>query len=211
MKHFFVLIKRKIRSFFGYTGGYSKDNKQTYFEIPELGIRGRRPGTDLVTRLQGMDFLLGRAKGYSVLDAGCAEGLIAREFYRHGAVCVHGLDLQDVSVTTAQKLLLQEPNGAYYFGQADLLKWDETVTTNTHLLPSYDIVLLLSVYGHIVRKDRNAADSALAALASMTRRFFAVRSTAVIPENLILEKGFDIVYRDPAPDANELIVFGRTH
>lgn len=45
-----------------------------------------------------------------VLDLGCAEGLIAREFLRAGAKAVHGIDFVEASVAVARKLCGNAPN-----------------------------------------------------------------------------------------------------
>jgi len=82
---------------------YSKDSKQTYYSSDEFGIKGRRKGTDIKERITGFEFLLDEVKGKSVLDLGCAEGLVSLEFAKQGASLVHGFEMQDISVETAKK------------------------------------------------------------------------------------------------------------
>jgi 2-polyprenyl-3-methyl-5-hydroxy-6-metoxy-1,4-benzoquinol methylase len=212
LAHIPIVIKQRVRHLFGYKVGYHKDNKQPYYAIPEMNIKGRRPGTDIATRLQGLSALLDAVRTErltSVLDAGCAEGLIAQEFHAAGATTIHGFDLQDVSITLA-KQIFDEKDGTIFFGQADLLDWNTFTSTYQDVLrKSYDIVLLLSVYNHIVRINEDAANHVLEHLAARTKHYFVVRSSAPIPNHLIEQQGFQLQKRTRLQKETNLSIFRR--
>ena len=207
-----LLLKRKLRHVIGYKIGYSQDNKQPYFSIPELNIKGRRPGTDIQTRMQGLEFLLPEIKNNnleSMLDAGCAEGLIAQSFYDAGIKIIHGSDLQDVSIEIAKKIFSMK-DGDIFFAQADFLNWETFEEKNRKvLLDGYDVVLFLSVYNHIVRIDEKSANEALVNLAKKAKKYFIVRSSAAIPEHLVTEQGFQLNHPTKQQKESNLSIFQR--
>lgn len=59
---------------------------------PWFSTPGRVGDRTLKDQLKGLDALFAEAPGKTVLDAGCAEGLIAIELARAGAVAVHGVE-----------------------------------------------------------------------------------------------------------------------
>jgi len=170
---------------------YTRDGQQTYFDAPEHGLAGRRPGTDLPTRLLGLDPLLEpeRCRGARVLDLGCAEGLIALELARRGAACVHGFDLQEVSIAHARRLFA-EVECPHVFRQADLAGGTFERAHADVLLPRYDVILFLGVYHHVVRQGGAVrADRLLAGLAERCAGVLAIRTKAAIPEALLEARG----------------------
>lgn len=212
LSHIPLLLKRKYNHILGYKIGYSKKNKQTYFSIPELGIEGRRPGTDIKTRMTGIREIMSDLsidRDTTVLDVGCAEGLVAREFYGAGARTIHGFDLQDISVEIAIKLFGQM-EGMFYFGQANILDWSHFIKKYKNVIKKkYDIVLLLSVYNHIVRVDEEKANDVLKKLANRTNKYFIVRSPTKIPHELIEAQGFKISFNGDKQTENNLTIFER--
>jgi trans-aconitate methyltransferase len=68
---------------------------------PWFGQGGDRT---LVQQLTGLQALIQRVPGKSVLDVGCAEGLIGIHLYDAGAAAVHGLELRPDYVAEANKL-----------------------------------------------------------------------------------------------------------
>jgi 2-polyprenyl-3-methyl-5-hydroxy-6-metoxy-1,4-benzoquinol methylase len=212
MKHYLLLLKRKIKHLFGYKLGYSPNNKQTYFSIPELGIKGRRDGTDIQTRMQGLDValpMLDITSSTFILDAGCAEGLVSRELHNAGVRHIHGFDLQNISIEVAKRVFTDK-EGEFFFGQANLLDWQSFKNKYVNILqPDYDIVLYLSIYGHMKHTDEHQANQALIELARLSKNYFVVRSTVPVPEHLILDQGFKVHFMHPAPDANKLTIYKR--
>ena len=77
-----------------------------YTCAPELGLYGKWPMSE---RLQGLESLLERARGMSVVDFGAAEGLIACEFLKRGAMKVRGFDLER---SRTRKAMSCAPHGA---------------------------------------------------------------------------------------------------
>ncbi len=69
-----------------------------------LQVPGIRPNGDrtLKEQMLGLDRALTECKGKSVLDLGCAEGLIGREFARAGAARVLGIELLASHLEVAQ-------------------------------------------------------------------------------------------------------------
>lgn len=88
----------------------------------------------LAQQLIGLALLTPYVRGKTVLDAGCAEGLIAIEMAKAGAVAVHGIEYRQQAVDVANKLRGDLP---VTFECANLNTW----RPKRH----YDIVLLLSI------------------------------------------------------------------
>lgn len=211
MRHYLIVLKRKILHIFGYKIGYHKDNKFIYFSIPSLGIKGRRPGTDIETRMQGLEEFIDKNGDNinSTLDIGCAEGLISLELHKRGISTVHGFDLQDISIKIANQLF-KETTGNFFFGQADFLKWENFEKKYSNVLQDkYDMVLFLSVYGHMSRINKTGTNEVLLALTKKSGKYLAIRSDEPYPEEIILKEGFKKIYFDPAPNANKLTVYER--
>ena len=65
---------------------------------------GRDGDRDVNEQMQGLEQLLREVPGKTVLDAGCAEGLVSIELAKAGAAAVHGLEIVDNYIGIAQKL-----------------------------------------------------------------------------------------------------------
>lgn len=102
-----------------------------WFNLPE------RPGDrTLAQQLRGLDPMLLEVHGKSVLDVGCAEGLISLEVAYRGARYVHGYEIVPGHVAIAQRLAAERGLPCTFI-HADM---------NGHTLTeSYDVVLLLAV------------------------------------------------------------------
>jgi SAM-dependent methyltransferase len=118
-----------------------------YYDQPAKGLHGKHLPGD---RLIGLDAILAKAEGSTILDLGCAEGLIAAEFIRLGAAWVDGVDVVPRRIRMASDLVRR---GRCRFFAADLNDWAEFERRNP-LLPEYDIVLFLGIYQHLSKECR---------------------------------------------------------
>ena len=115
---------------------------------------GRDGDRTLDQQLTGLERLLAEVPGKTVLDAGCAEGLISIELVRHGAARCHGLEIVPGHVEVARELAEGLP---CEFEVADLNHID------TGRIGQADIVLMLAILHKL--RDPSAACAALAGLA----------------------------------------------
>lgn len=142
-------------------------------------LAAKRRG-DILKRIDGFERLFEMAKGATILDLGCYDGLIAYEFFRSGAKLIHGLDNDAYHLSTAARIFSQV-NIPFKFSHADLRKPDAIpAALGEACLEKYDMVLLLGVYQHIYKsmseqQRRAMVDNMLARVRSV----FAVR----IPKN----------------------------
>lgn len=105
-----------------------------------FALPGRPGDRTFQQQLLGLDWLFANCKGKTVLDVGCAEGLIALELVgRHGAAHAHGVELVPGRVKMAQKLASRRylsTLAKFEVGDMDVL----------HTPPaSYDIVIGLAI------------------------------------------------------------------
>jgi 2-polyprenyl-3-methyl-5-hydroxy-6-metoxy-1,4-benzoquinol methylase len=99
-----------------------------------------RPGDrTLESQLEGLDRLIAFVPGKSVLDIGCAEGLIGIHLIDKGAIAIHGIEVRDDHVKVANRL---RKGRACTFETADANTW----------VPkrSYSIVTMLAVLHKLV-------------------------------------------------------------
>jgi hypothetical protein len=115
--------------------------------------------------------LLKACRNQSVLDLGCAEGVIARAFLDAGASLVHGFDIDEGRTLEAERLC---NDARARFRPGNLNDWDAFSTANGDmLLPAYDIVLYLGLHQHL---NPAARMTALAGAARRARVWFAIRT-----------------------------------
>lgn len=84
-------------------------------------------------QLVGLDLLFSMVAGKTVLDVGCAEGLIGTELMHCGAASVHGVDVIVPHISYARTMAL--PGMSYEVANAD--RYSPT--------KKYDVVLLLAI------------------------------------------------------------------
>lgn len=77
----------------------TKDFSRGWFEMS-----GRPGDRQLADQLKGLGWLFANCKGKTILDAGCAEGLISIELAKAGALAVHGVELVPERVKLANKM-----------------------------------------------------------------------------------------------------------
>jgi 2-polyprenyl-3-methyl-5-hydroxy-6-metoxy-1,4-benzoquinol methylase len=124
-----------------------KDN--VYYSDHARRLRGKWP---LSRRLAGLEPLLARANGRTVLDIGCAEGLISEAFLRAGASVVHGFDISPQRVAKAQRLL-RDPRVRLEIADVSNCREFEAI-----LDAKYDIVLFLGVFQHLKKIIRRQSE-----------------------------------------------------
>lgn len=115
--------------------------------------QGRPGDRTLEDQLKGLDWLLANCFGKTVLDVGCAEGLLSIELAKRGALAVHGVEIVADHVKVGQKL------------QGALPICFEVGDANTWTPPRrYNIVIMLA----LLQKLRNPTEAChrLAAAAS---------------------------------------------
>ncbi|HAV77201.1 MAG TPA: hypothetical protein DCX53_07595 [Anaerolineae bacterium] len=156
---------------------------------------------NIFERIDGLEFLLNNCKGASILDVGCAEGLISYEFAKNGAKLIHGFEIDRRRVEFA-KLLFQEVPIEHNFVAANIaVDFNKFQKQHSHfLLDKYDIVLYLGVYHHLIKQNSvEVVQGFISAMLSRTINYFAVRTNKLLEfEYLILSNGFELVFEKPA-------------
>lgn len=115
----------------------------------------------LEEQLRGLEFALAEAKGKTVLDCGCAEGWIGREFLKAGAVKVDAFDHSYIMVAEAQKVIREGGRVSIHDVNKPLPEWMDR---------QYDIVLALA----IIHKAKNV-QRVTECFAQRTRDLLVVR------------------------------------
>jgi SAM-dependent methyltransferase len=111
-----------------------------------FATNGRPGDRTLESQLLGLDKLFDECQGETVLDVGCAEGLLSIELARNGAVAVHGVEVRFDHVGTGRKLVGDLP---VTIECADANVWQPR--------RKYGIVLALAVLHKLRRPDHAAA------------------------------------------------------
>ncbi|HEY5412835.1 MAG TPA: glycosyltransferase [Caulobacteraceae bacterium] len=151
----------------------SRPEYADYLWAPEWGLHGKWP---LQIRTRGLDPVLNRVGGASVLDLGCAEGFVARLCLERGAICAHGVELMPTRTAQARRLCAGLAGAAFW--SASLARWDEVIRNGAEvMLPSYDVVLYLGVHHHLPVHTRLQI---LDRVIGVTGRLLAIR----VPENV---------------------------
>ncbi len=112
-----------------------------WFDIPGVQ-QGER---DLTDQVKGLDTLRRYAEGKTVLDLGCAEGLLSHWLCANGAVHADGLDYNSTRIAVGQGLV----SARVHLHVADL----NDLSTLPPLRPRYDIVLLLAILQKLKRPE----------------------------------------------------------
>ena len=100
-------------------------------------LEGQDGDRTLDQQLVGLDLLLDGVSGKTVLDLGCAEGLISMELARAGAKHVHGVDALDRYIKHAKK----------HAGEWPVSFEKGNLNDDRNIAPEYeyDIVLMLAI------------------------------------------------------------------
>lgn len=110
-----------------------------WFEIPGVQSGERK----LKERIRGLAPLPPFARGASVLDLGCAEGLIGKWLFEAGgASSLLGLDKHEPYLQTAREVFASEPRATFKVCDFDqFAAWRET----NEMQDRYDVVLALNI------------------------------------------------------------------
>lgn len=167
--------------------------KHGWFEIEGLQSGEHR----LEGRLHGLGMLAHHAKNATILDIGCAEGLISSWLYDQGpARRVDAVEKHPPYVRTARAMHVNDPH--FRFFQCDVNDQEFDDLTLTELLPGYDIVLCLCL-AHKLKRPREFLIKA----ARMCNRFFALH----LPYDIIDDVRSNHVRVDPTKEVFEPLGF----
>lgn len=154
-------------------------------------------------RLRGLDFILTRCAGCSVLDIGSNDGLISYEFARNGISLVHGFEKNRHRVAFANRLFRDVPIESR-FVSADLAVSGVEFERRHQslLLRRYDIVLFLGVYHHLrSQMPKEELQSLVEVLLDKAETWFVDRGGMRHEyEPMIASKGFELLYTSPKID-----------
>lgn len=126
-----------------------------WFDIPGVQDGSRKLGEQMT----GLHPAISESDGKTLIDLGCAEGLIALEFARAGAT-VTGLDYNEPMIETANELARNiAPALRPVFMAADL---NEMIADHRArgIVPRYDIVLALAILHKLSDPGAGAAYAA---------------------------------------------------
>lgn len=112
------------------------DESKGWFRVPGIRDAGDRT---LAEQLKGLRRVLLEAVGKTVLDLGCAEGLISIEFAKAGAKHVVGLEILEHHLRIARLVGAKHRNVQFVQGDLNLLVEEGPFDWR------YDIVLALAV------------------------------------------------------------------
>lgn len=120
-------------------------DRHGWFEIPGVQSGERH----LKERIRGLTPLLSATRGGSVLDLGCAEGMIGKWLFEAcGAASYLGLDKHEPYLETAREVFADDPRAQ--FAACDFDQFDEWRETYP-LRESYDVVLALNIIHKLAR------------------------------------------------------------
>jgi 2-polyprenyl-3-methyl-5-hydroxy-6-metoxy-1,4-benzoquinol methylase len=144
----------------------SSEDSSPYYSDVARGLHGRRT---IARRRRGLDFIISKAAGSTVLDVGCAEGLVAELFLEAGVAYIQGIDINASRIAAAKRLFATHENARFDVG--DITRW-RRCQRQAALLPQYDIVLMLAVYPRLPAHSRAAT---LRRVLALSGRWFVMR------------------------------------
>lgn len=129
-------------------------------------------------RLDGLTDLLVRAHGMAILDLGCNRGMAGHDFAQHGALLVHGCDLNnDGEIFVARSVFADIRNVESKFEIVDLTR--PNALQGAFGDQEYDAILMLATYHKLKRVMQPAALAELVQdIGRRSRRYFAWRGTS---------------------------------
>jgi hypothetical protein len=104
-------------------------------------------------------------------------GIVAYEISKRNPRSIHGVDTYEPAIVIAQRIFMAV-DVEHRFEVADVT--DERKMRST-LAPSYDIILMLSVWHHLRKRQAEKADAAVRSVAERCREWFVAR----VPPSLV--------------------------
>lgn len=172
----------------------SSSDKQGWFHTP-----GRAGDRTLEQQLTGLDVLLEMVRDKTVLDVGCAEGLISLELVDHGAKFVHGVEIIQGHVDTG--IWLSQGSKQVQFEQGDANGFEPE--------GRYDIVIMLALlhklkdpYAACLKFARAAKESVVIRLPPVDAPIIIDARSGGVPFDIGLAmeiSGFTLTYKCRGP------------
>lgn len=113
------------------------NKRKGWFIIPNIQD-GDRTVDEQAQGLQDYDF-----NGKTVLDLGCAEGLISAYALMEGAKLVHGCEIVNDHIQVARRLMAGKKAQFFEMDLGNFKQWHKN--TFSQMLPRYDVVLMLGI------------------------------------------------------------------
>ncbi len=147
----------------------------SYYMDEYQGLEGK---WNLQLRMKGLEVLLDKAQDATILDVGAAEGLVALEFAKRGALYITGIEYDMKRVQKANEIFKAEKQEGFFI-QGDLNNWQKIVDDNLIMsdpdCQTYDIVLFLGIFHHLNGASRVATTKRVL---DTCNKYFAVRTPA---------------------------------
>lgn len=125
---------------------------KSYYRVPELGLFGKWEPS---IRLLGLKSIFAQCKDKTVLDLGCAEGIVGYNLSREGAKLIHGFESDENRINFVKKIFAEATANGFECLRADLSDWSFFYKQYKDiLLDRYDIVLFLGLYHHLPSETR---------------------------------------------------------
>lgn len=163
-------------------------------------------------RLSGINFFKDKCENATVLDIGCAEGLISSQLAKYGASLIHGVEFQLQRLEEAEKLygdFFKENSISYKYTQENFEDTPLFMERNkSWLRDEYDIILLLGVYHKI---KQNEVDKLIGPFVQKAKKYIACRGkyTHFISKYLA-KKGFKLCHKHaPGGRTGQIYIFQR--
>lgn len=173
-----------------------------YYGGGQSGLSGKASAAH---RAAALEAVLPLAHDSTILDLGCAEGLMLPPFLENGARSIHGVDRSTRRIASARALV--KSNRVRF----DAVELDDPACLDDAGVfePSYDVVLCLGVYQHLDSEIRRLV---LYKALQKTARYFVFRApkaTACEAFPVIERAGFQLEMIAKSPGVKKLYVYRR--
>ena len=153
-------------------------------------------------RLSGLDYMSNKSKDCTVLDLGCAEGLVSEFFASSGASLIHAVEQIELRAATAKELtnrFQKEFSTSYHVICDDFYDSKNFLKRNKNcLLKAYNIVLLLGIFHNV--KSLNEINIRLGPIVDIASNYLLCRGPLFADptlnfEDWAKERGFVLIKR----------------
>lgn len=173
-----------------------------YYADGRAGLGGKASAEH---RRAALEAVVPLAHDRTLLDLGCAEGLMLPPFLENGARSIHGVDRSAKRIASARALV---KNNRVRFDMAELND-PSCLDDEEKFEPSYDIVLCLGVYQHL---DEEVRRLVLYKALQKTGRYFVFRAPkaeACEAFPVIERAGFGLETIVKSPGVKKLYIYRR--